>query len=244
MAEANELERIKQAKDYFQRYYQFDDAVAVNQQNKEYLKTYIHNDYDVEDEFNFKGKFMKTLGVAAAIGLVMGLLLFLITGMWLVGAIVFGVLTAGLAILAAYVLKIRLNDTKDNQHEVNEGIKEQIAGLELRDQQLIRQRDDYYRGLKKRIDFMSLDYMDNIDQIEEILVNGEADTCEDAVAVFEQKLLLKEMTSFLGNEEQPEVQPLDPAKAKEMFGDPLEVIRENRKKRKKDKKADSIFADW
>ena len=244
MADAKELERIQTVKDYFQRYYQFEDAVAVNQQNKEYLKTYIHNDFAVEDEFNYKSKFTRGLGFAAITGLIAGLLLFLITGMWLVGAITFGVVTVGLTIITAYVLKIRLKDAKESQREVNEGIKEQIKGLELRDQQLVRQRDDYYRGMQKRMDFMSLDGMDNSDQIEGIRVNGEAETCEDAVAVYEQKMLLQEMNSFLSGGLQPEVKPLDPAKAKEMFGDPLEVIRENRKKRKKDKKADSIFADW
>lgn len=244
MAEATELERLRQVKEYFQRYYQFEDAVAVNKQNKEYLKTYIHNDFDVEAEFNMKAKFTRGLGFAAAAGAVLGLLLWLFSGMWLVGAITFGVVTLGLAIVTAYVLKVRLRDAKVSQREVNEGIKEQIANLDARDELLIRQRDEYYRGLKKRVDFMSLDYMDNIDQIEEILVNGEAETCEDAVAVFEQKMLLQEMSSFLANPAQPEVQPLDPGKAKEMFGDPLEVIRENRKKNKRNKKVDSIFADW
>jgi len=244
MAETTELERLKQVKEYFQRYYQFEDAVAVNQQNKEYLKTYIHNDFDVEDEFNMKQKITRFFGYSAIIGLVVGLLVFAISKMWLVGAITFGVVTCILIVVSAYILRIRLNDAKNAQREVNEGIKEQIANLEDRDKLLIRQRDDYYRGLQKRVDFMSLDYMDSIDQIEEILVSGEAETCEDAVGVLEQKMLLQEMTSLISNPAQPEVKPLDPTKAKEMFGDPLEVIRENRKKHKKDKKADSIFADW
>ena len=244
MAETTELERLKQVKEYFQRYYQFEDAVAVNQQNKEYLKTYIHNDFDVEDEFNMKQKMTRFFGYSAIIGLVVGLLVFAISKMWLVGTITFGVVTCILIVVSAYILRIRLNDAKNAQREVNEGIKEQIANLEDRDKLLIRQRDDYYRGLQKRVDFMSLDYMDSIDQIEEILVNGEAETCEDAVGVLEQKMLLQEMTSLISNPAQPEVKPLDPTKAKEMFGDPLEVIRENRKKHKKDKKADSIFADW
>lgn len=242
MAEAAELERIKQVKEYFQRYYHFEDAVTVNQQNKEYLSSYIHNQYDVEKEFDFKRKMMMVLGIAAGGGLVLGLLLLLITGLWLVGLIVFVVIAAALAIVGIMFLRYRLTEAIERQREVNEGIKEQIQGLELRDQQLIRQRDDYYRGLKKRVDWMSLDYMDNIDQIEEILQNGEAETCEEAVEVFEQKLLLQEMTSFLSNPAQPEVKPLDPEQAREMFGDPLEQIRQNRKKRRKEKKADSIFS--
>ena len=241
MAASGELERLKQAKEYFQRYYEFEDAVKVNAQNKEYLKSYVHNQYDVEKEFDFKAKCMKALLIALGGGLLLSLLILLIIGFkfWLVGIIIFAVATVVLAIAGIMIVKYRLSEAIAHQAEVNEGITEQIAVLESRDSQLERQRDDYYRSLKKRIDFMSLDYMDNIDQIIEIVENGEAETCDDAVAVFEQKLLMQEMTSFLNTgEEEPAT--LDHDKAKEMFGDPLELIRQNKKK-KKGKKADSIF---
>lgn len=243
MAEAAELERLKQVKSYFERYYQFEDAVTVNQQNKEYLKTYIRNQYDVEAEFNYKEKLLKSIRPALIIGVIAGLFLFAISSwIWWIGLITFVLITAGYMVLSAFVLKYRLDDAIQRQREVNEGITEQISVLEGRDEQLIRQRDDYYRGLKKRVDFMSLDYMDNIDQIQEILENGEADTCEDAVAVFEQKMIFQEMNSFLAAPAVQEVKPLDREAAKEKFGDPLEVIRQNRKKRKKEKNADSIFS--
>lgn len=242
MAASGELERLKQAKEYFERYYEFEDAVKVNAQNKEYLKSYIHNQYDVEKEFDFKAKCLKTLLIALGGGLALSLLIMLIIGfkLWIVGIIVFAVATVALGAAGFMILKYRLSEAIAHQAEVNEGITEQIAVLESRDAQLIRQRDDYYRSLKKRIDFMSMDYMDNIDQIIEIVENGEAETCDEAVAVFEQKLLMQEMTSFLNNSAEEEVIPLDHEKAKEMFGDPLEVIRQNKKK-KKGKKADSIF---
>lgn len=242
MADVSELERLKQVKSYFERYYQFEDAVTVNQQNKEYLKTYIRNQYDVEAEFDYKQKLIKSVPTAFIVGLIAGLLLFaLAEWTWWIGLIAFVAVTVVYILLSAGLLKKRLQEAIENQREVNEGITEQMNVLASRDEQLLRQRDDYYRGLKKRVDFMSLDYMDNIDQIEEILVNGEAETCEDAVAVFEQKMLLQEMSSFLSAPAQQEVKPLDRAAAKEKFGDPLEVIRQNKKKRKKDKKSDSIF---
>lgn len=243
MAEVTELERLKQVKSYFERYYQFEDAVTVNQQNKEYLKTYIRNQYDVEAEFNYKEKLTKSITPALIIGAIAGLFLFAISAwIWWIGLITFVLITTGYMVLSAFVLKYRLDDAIQRQREVNEGITEQISVLESRDEQLIRQRDDYYRGLKKRVDFMSLDYMDNIDQLQEILENGEADTCEDAVAVLEQKMIFQEMNSFLAAPVTPEVKPLDHETAKEKFGDPLEVIRQNRKKRKKENKADSIFS--
>lgn len=241
MAEMTELERVKQAKAFIERYYQFEEAVNVNQQNKEYLKSYIRNQYDVEKEFDFKSKVIHAIVVGGAVGLAIGLIVWLASGSWIAGLVTVAVGAAAGAAIGVAVQRYRLSEAIENQRDVNNGIKEQIEVLETRDQQLVRQRDDYYKALQKRIDFMSLDYMDNIDQIVEIVENGEAETCEDAVGVFEQKQLFSQMTSLMSvPAEQPKT--LDHEKAKEMFGDPLEQIRENRKKRKKEKKSDSLFS--
>ena len=54
MANETELEKIDRAAEYFERYFEFEDAVTVSKENKEYLKTYIHdNDYVVKN-FNIK----------------------------------------------------------------------------------------------------------------------------------------------------------------------------------------------
>ena len=237
MAEMTELERIRQASDFIQRYYQFEDAVKVNQQNKEYLQGYIRNQYAVEEEFNFKKKVTKAAIVGGGVGVVIGLIVWAASGSWIAALITLGVLAVLGAVMGFFVQKYRLDEAIETQRDINNGIKEQIEILEARDKQLIRQRDDYYRGLEKRIDFMSLDYMDNIDQLVEIMQNGEAETCEEAVAVFEQKQLFQEMTSLIAAPaEEPE--PLDREKAKEMFGDPVAKIREDRKKRRREKRAD------
>ena len=237
MAEMTELERIRQASDFIQRYYQFEDAVKVNQQNKEYLQGYIRNQYEVEKEFDFKKKVTKAAVVGGGVGVAIGLIVWAASGSLIAAGITLVVLAILGAVAGFFVQKYRLDEAIETQRDVNNGIKEQIEALELRDKQLIRQRDDYYAGLKKRIDFMSLDYMDNIDALVEIMNNGEAETCEDAVAVFEQKQLFKEMTSLISAPE-PEPKPLDPEKAKEMFGDPVAKIREDRRKRRRDRAAD------
>ncbi len=240
MAEMTELERVRQAQDYIQRYYQFEEAVTVNQQNKEYLQGYIRNQYDVEKEFDLKKKVTVAAGFGAGAGLVVGLIVWAASGSWIAALITLVVLAAAGAAVGAFVQRYRLSEAIETQRDINNGIKEQIEGLELRDKQLIRQRDDYYRGLEKRIDFMSMDYMDSIDKIAEIMQNGEAETCEDAVAVFEQKSLLQEMTSLI-SAPAPEPKPLDREKAKEMFGDPVAQIKENRRKRRR-KKSDELFS--
>ena len=68
MANETELEKIDRAAEYFERYFEFEDAVTVSKENKEYLKTYIHdNDYVVKN-FNIKNKIVKAVGISAAIG--------------------------------------------------------------------------------------------------------------------------------------------------------------------------------
>ena len=64
MANETELEKIDRAAEYFERYFEFEDAVTVSKENKEYLKTYIHdNDYVVKN-FNIKNKIVKSVGIS------------------------------------------------------------------------------------------------------------------------------------------------------------------------------------
>lgn len=95
MANETELEKIDRAAEYFERYFEFEDAVTVSKENKEYLKTYIHdNDYVVKN-FNIKNKIIKSLGISAAIGVAAFLLLWLLLGTKLIivgiiaGALIF-----------------------------------------------------------------------------------------------------------------------------------------------------------
>lgn len=235
MANETELEKIDRAAEYFERYFEFEDAVTVSKENKEYLKTYIHdNDYVVKN-FNIKNKIIKSLGISIGIGLAAFLLLWLLLGTKL---IIVGIISGALIFIGAGVFgialnKYRLTAAEQKQVEVNEGINEQIIMLDDRIKQVERQRDDYYKALEKRVPFMSLDYMKNVQQIKQFLVDGKADTCEEAVDMFEESMLLQQMTDIMTKSE-----TIEPVKDdKERFGDPLKIIKENKKKRKKEKKA-------
>ncbi|MDO4944952.1 MAG: hypothetical protein Q4E74_07105 [Ruminococcus sp.] len=233
----NELDRISQAETYINRYFEFEDAVTINEDNKEYLKTYIKDVSKVVTDFDVKKKITMSIGLCALIGIVVFVLFLLILGSDLMivsiiaGAAVFVLGTAFVIALNRY----RLTAAKEHQIEVNEGIKEQIDILDSRKSQLERQRDDYFKALGKKIDFMELDidYMKNIGKIKEYIVNGSAETCEDAVDMFEQSLLMEQMTSIISKSE---VKPLTHEENLERFGDPLKVIKENKKKRRKEKK--------
>ena len=111
-----------------------------------------------------------------------------------------------------------------------------VDGIMLEDRkvQLERQRDDYYAALGKRVDCVPLDYMKNVAQIKKYMTDGEADTCEEAVGMFEQNLLMQQMTDIMKASEVKE----EPKQSdKERFGDPLELIKQNKRKRRKEKKA-------
>lgn len=232
MADQKELDKLNQAEEYFNRYFQFEDAVQVSKENKEYLKTYIHLPEYVIKNFNLKAKVTKNIIVACIVGAALFLLLFICTGfevslIW-IPAIGF-VLSVVVGTIIGYLMnKYRLSAALQHQVEINNGITEQIQLLEERIKQREKQSKDYYRELGRRITFISLDYMKYIPKIKEILVSGEADTCEEAIAIFEQQLLMKKMTNTLNK---PAKYTDEENKAR--FGDPVAAIMANKKKKKK-----------
>ena len=235
MAEMTELERINQAENYFARYYEFEDAIRINKENSEYLKTYIHDDAYVEKNFNLKSKRLKSVALCFAVGaLVFGAMIALL-GLDMLFISVIGGASAFvlMAVFGICLQHFRLSEAKKHQTEVNEGISEQLELLKSRDVQLVRQKEDYYRGLEKRVDFMSLDYMKNIEQIRSYLESGEASTCEEAVDCFERNMLLQEMSSLTMHTENTPEPVVDTEAAKERLGDPLKLIKKNKKRKKK-----------
>ena len=167
MADQTELQRMEQAQGYIQRYFEFDDAIKINKENRAYLQTYIHDEAYVVKTFNIGHQRMKAAFISLAAGLIVFGLLFAIVGADTIGVAIVGG-AAAFILLTVFGISLqhyRYTEAKKHQVEVNEGIEEQLQMLKDRDAQLIRQRDDYYNGLQKRITFMSLDYMKNIDQI-------------------------------------------------------------------------------
>jgi hypothetical protein len=233
----SELERISQAEVYINRYFEFADAVDISNQNREYLKTYLHDDAYVTKQFNINSQITKSLAICAGAAAAAFLLFFLILG---VNLIIVPIIAAAFVLVlgAVFVVclhKYRLSAALAHQKEVNEGINEQIVILEDRTKQLERQRDDYLKALGKKIDFMELDidYMKNISVIKGYVEDGSAETCEDAVDIYEQNMLMQQMTSIMT---QSEAKPVSHEENMERFGDPLKIIKENKKKRRKEKK--------
>ena len=230
MSKETELERLSQAQEFFQRYYKIEDSVKISNENKDYLKTYIHDSDYVTKNFNFKSKIMKQMIGCLALGLVVFLILFVILGkslLWIAAAAGGLVFIVGL-ILDVTVNKYRLTNAINEQLDINRGINEQIDLLDKQIKDREKLRDNYLKELRNRVDFISLDYMKYFDRVREFIENDEAETCEDAVQLLDQQLLMKKMTSIMEKSEKIEPKLSD----KERFGDPLELIKKNKKKRK------------
>ena len=227
-----ELERMQQTVTYCERYFQFEDAVKVNQENIEYLKTYLHDNDYVVSNFNMGHRMRRSLMIAGGAGLIMGLLLLALCGLdlWYIPAIAFIVIAGAFAAFLISLQQFKLTEAEKNQVEVNEGINEQIDALKSREDMLVKQKDEYYKGLQEKgLCAIPLEYMANADQIKKYIEDGEAETIEDAVAIFEQQLLMQEMSSLM-TQKAPAPTAAD---NKQRFGDPLEIIKQNKKAKKK-----------
>lgn len=225
MADMTELEKIDQAAEFFRRYHQMEAAIGQNRENQEYLKTYIHDEQFVIDKYNMKDHLMKGFGLSGGAGLVLFLLLVWVH--WIVALVLALFVIAGGCVFFFCFNKYRLDELKQDQVEVNDGITEQIEILKNREPQLIQAKDNYYAGLEERITFMDLSEMRYIDDLRQIVVNGEADTAEDAAMILEQKLLLQQFNTIMENQEIEKTYTEE--ENKERFGDPLELIGKRKK---------------
>ena len=130
MADKKELDRVNQVASLIDRYYQFEDAVDVNKQNIEYLKTYIHDGDYVEQNFDMKSKFLRDIAISAGVAVVVFAICLIFTSL-IISAIVGVVACVVCIIVFSSIAKARLNAKKQEQVEINTGITEQIQALEL-----------------------------------------------------------------------------------------------------------------
>lgn len=228
MADQKELDRMNRVAEYINRYYEFEDAVDINKQNKEYLKTYIHDPDYVEKNFDMKSKVLRGVCIAFGAGVVAFGAALLFSNLIIAAAIGGVVLLIGI-IASVMIYKTKLKSAQQEQIEVNNGIKEQIQVCESRTKQMEKQRDDYKKGLEKRLDFITPDYIGSIETLKGYLVNGEAETCEDAVALLEQNMLMKKMSDLMTKSSRKPLD-MDFNQQKEKFGDPLALIKKKKKK--------------
>ena len=226
-----ELERIDQAEEYYRRYLQKEEAIVQNRENQKYLEKYIHDETFVVASFNMKDKLTRGIGISAGIGLVLFLILMLIN---MLVAVVIGLFAIVGGVIFFYSLyKYRLDAEKQHQEEVNEGIAEQIEILKAREPQIIAEKDNFAEGIEKRITFISLSDMKYLGELRRMIEENEAETCEDAAMLLEQKMLFEQFSHIMENKEIEKT--YTDAENKERFGDPIQMINEKNKKTLKEK---------
>ncbi len=226
-----ELERIDQAEEYYRRYNQKNEAITQNRENQEYLKKYIHDDTFVIASFNMKDKLAKGIGKSAVAGLIVFLIVMMIN--LFVGLILGVFVVVGGAVFFKSLYKYRLDAELQHQEEVNEGIKEQIEILKAREPQIIAEKDNFAEGIEKRVTFISLSDMKYLPEIRRMIEENEAETCEDAAMMLEQKMLFEQFNHIMENTEIEKT--YTDAENKERFGDPIQMINEKNKKTLKEK---------
>lgn len=199
MPSTAEMEKLQSTLDYFKRYYEFGDAIAVYQENRRYLGTYIHSRSDVEEQFGLKNQLKKAMLLSLGAGAVCGLIAMLIAGMSSFGLkniIAFLVTAAVVFIGANLVLKNTINKKFlikwEEQKDVNVGLTTQVEDLERRCQQLQKQQQGYLAALEeKKLAHIPVKYIEQAEEIADFVRNDKAQTVEDAVKMYEDMLAAK-----------------------------------------------------
>ncbi len=201
MASAAEMEKLQSTLDYFRRYHEFEEAIAVNQENRQYLNTYIHNKGHVEEEFGLdkKNKLATLIGLGA--GAVVGLIAMLIAGLSDFGVKnIIAFVVAFVIVFIAVMMVIKQRFFKqfqakwEEQKDVNIGLGNQMDDLARRCDALEKQKGDYLKALEEKgLVCIPVNHINCSDEIAEYVKSGKVETVEEAVKLFEENITLKKM---------------------------------------------------
>ena len=131
--------------------------------------------------------------------------------------------------------RYQLDKQMEKQSEYNEGIIEEIERLKELEPSIIKHKEEYVKGLEEKVPFISLSDIKYLPDIREYLESGEADTCEDAAGILEQKLLLQQLNTIMENHEIERNYMREVNHEPEKFDNPLESIKPSGKKTLKEK---------
>ncbi len=201
MANTAELEKLQSTLDYFRRYHEFEEAIAVNQENRQYLNTYIHNKGHVEEEFGLSTKNKQATLIGLGAGAAVGLIAMLIAGLSDFGVkniIALAVAFAVVFIPVMMILKQRyfkqFQSKWEEQKDINIGLGNQIDDLSRRCDALEKQKGDYLKALEEKgLVCIPVNHINCSDEIAEYVKSGKVETVEEAVKLFEENITLKKM---------------------------------------------------
>ncbi len=231
-----ELERLDHAEELFKRYALKEAKIAQNKENQAYLQTLIHDDVYVHEIFDMKARLTRDTGIAGGGAVVVFLLVLIIARALLVSLGIAAFVFIGGMIFFISFNRYKLDQKLEKQSETNEWIIEEIERLRQLEPEIIKLKEDYVKGLDKEVPFITLSDEKYLADLREYLETGEADTCEDAAGILEQKLLLQQLNSIMENHEieRNYIRELEEHN-KERFNNPLESIKPSTKKSLKER---------
>lgn len=182
---------MEETLEYFKKCGEFDNAIRVNKENKEYLKRYIVPAEKVAEEFKYKTKKKAAAGASVLAGLVVFGLCMLIMGTSgvIASAIAGGVTLVATMIFFFVMLSKKLTELVKKQDEVNAGINEQMIACDRRVLDLKAQKEDYLVALEDRnLVIIPTKYVQVAEKIVEYVREGNAESVQDAIDQLEQQV--------------------------------------------------------
>lgn len=177
--------------EYFKKCEEFDNAIRVNKENKEYLKKYIITAEKVEEDFKYKTKKKIALGLSVGAGVVIFAICLLIMGLdgIIPSAIAAVVAAVACTVFMFVLLSKKLRELVDEQDKVNAGITEQMVACERRVLDLKTKKDEYLAALEDRnLVIIPTKYVQVAEKIVDYVKEGNAQSVQEAIDQLEQQV--------------------------------------------------------
>ena len=199
MSQNTELKKLDETLAYFKRYSEFDDAILLLSQNREYLKTHIRNADYVAGEYCLKERQKLAVSFVTCFAVVVFGIAYAFLGVdkIIIAGIVGVVSLIALIVAAMELTKSAFKNKLQEQDEINRGLTEVIEMYGSRSKQVEEQKIDYLRTLeRKNMVCIPVKYMKNAEEIAGYVRDGKVDIATEAIAMFEQNQMTKKMESM------------------------------------------------
>ena len=182
---------LEETLEYFKRCEEFDDAIRITRENREYLKKYIKTPERVKTDFNLNLKRKAALGIAFATGLVVFLLTLINVGVdGIVAAGIAGAVVVAVTITVFLVaLSKKFKECLEQQADINRGLNEVMLAYDRNVNSLRERKQKYLAALEDRkLVIIPVKYISVAKQIADYVREGNADSVQEAVNQLEAQV--------------------------------------------------------
>lgn len=182
---------LEETLEYFKRCEEFDDAIRITRENREYLKKYIKTPERVKTDFNLNLKRKAAVGIAFATGLVVFLLTLINVGVdGIVAAGIAGAVVVAVTITVFLVaLSKKFKECLEQQADINRGLNEVMLAYDRNVNSLRERKQKYLAALEDRkLVIIPVKYISVAKQIADYVREGNADSVQEAVNQLEAQV--------------------------------------------------------